>query len=63
MKMECPQLNLMKKISQIDGLRPGMLEGNLEEGIVSVNTVIDLIKDVKSCESIVKELIADFISE
>ena len=40
-----------------------MLEGNLEEGIVSVNTVIDLIKDVKSCESIVKELIADFISE
>lgn len=54
---------LDEKISQIDGLRPGMLEGNLEEGIVSVNTVIDLIKDVKSCESIVKELIADFISE
>lgn len=38
-----------------------MLEGRLDEGIVSVNTAIDLIKDVKSCEGIVKELMADFI--
>lgn len=52
---------LDEKINQIDGLRPGMLEGRLDEGIVSVNTAIDLIKDVKSCEGIVKELMADFI--
>lgn len=37
-------------------LRPGMLEG-----IVSMNTAIDLITEVKSCEDIVKELMADFI--
>lgn len=54
---------LDEKINQIDGLRPGMLEGKLEEGIVSVNTAIDLIKEVKSCEDIVNELMADFIRE
>jgi enoyl-[acyl-carrier protein] reductase II len=42
-------------------LRPGMLEGKLDEGIVSVNTAIDVISEVKSCEDIVKELMADFI--
>ncbi|KKI92742.1 2-nitropropane dioxygenase [Bacillus sp. SA1-12] len=42
-------------------LRPGMLEGKLDEGIVSVNTAIDVITEVKSCEEIVKELMADFI--
>ncbi|MCY9408298.1 nitronate monooxygenase [Bacillus inaquosorum] len=42
-------------------LRPRMLEGKLDEGIVSVNTAIDLITEVKSCEDIVKELMADFI--
>ncbi|MFB0637213.1 NAD(P)H-dependent flavin oxidoreductase [Bacillus rugosus] len=42
-------------------LRPGMLEGKLDEGIVSVNTAIDVITEVKSCEDIVKELMADFI--
>lgn len=51
---------LDEKINQIDGLRPGMLEGKLDDGIVSVNTAIDLINEVKSCESIVKELMADF---
>lgn len=40
-----------------------MLEDKLEEGSVSVNTATDLIKDVKSGKSIVKELMADFISE
>jgi enoyl-[acyl-carrier protein] reductase II len=45
----------------LNGLRPGMLEGKLDEGIVSVNTSIDLITEVKSCEDIVKELMADFI--
>lgn len=53
---------LDEKINQIDGLRPGMLEGRLEDGIVSVNTAIDLIKEVKSCEDIVQELMADFIN-
>ena len=52
---------LDEKINQIDGLRPGMLEGKLDDGIVSVNTAIDLIDGVNSCESIVNELMADFI--
>ncbi|RPK10986.1 Enoyl-[acyl-carrier-protein] reductase [Priestia endophytica] len=42
-------------------LRPAMLEGKLDEGIISVNTAIDVITEVKSCEDIVKELMADFI--
>ncbi|USK31442.1 hypothetical protein LIT32_25515 (plasmid) [Bacillus sp. CMF21] len=42
-------------------LRPGMLEGKLDEGIVSVNTAIDVITEGKSCEDIVKELMADFL--
>ena len=46
---------------EFDGLRPGMLEGKLDEGIVSVNTAIDVITEVKSCENILKELMADFI--
>ncbi|WP_052738037.1 nitronate monooxygenase family protein [Bacillus sp. SA1-12] len=50
-----------EKINQSGSLRPGMLEGRLDEGIVSVNTAIDLITEVKSCEAIVKELMADFM--
>lgn len=56
-----PSEELEEKINQIDGLRPGMLEGKLDDGIVSVNTAIDLINEVKSSESIIKELMADFI--
>lgn len=50
-----------KKISEDGGISTGMLEGKMDAGIVSVNTAIDLIKDVKTCEDIVKELMADFI--
>lgn len=35
---------LDREISERGGLRPGMLEGNMNEGIISVNTAIDLIK-------------------
>lgn len=51
---------LDEKIRERGGLRPGMLEGNMDAGIVSVNTAIDLIKEVKGCEEIVKELMADY---
>jgi enoyl-[acyl-carrier protein] reductase II len=56
-----PSDEVDEKINQNGGLRPGMLEGKLDEGIVSVNTAIDVISEVKSCEDIVKELMADFI--
>ncbi|GMA08671.1 diguanylate cyclase [Tetragenococcus halophilus subsp. flandriensis] len=42
-------------------LQPGMLKGQLDEGIVSVNTAVNLITRIKSCEDIIKELMADFI--
>ncbi|WP_411345397.1 NAD(P)H-dependent flavin oxidoreductase [Paenibacillus sp. WLX1005] len=42
-------------------LKPGMLEGKLDEGIISVNTAIDVIKEIKTCGEIVQELMADFI--
>lgn len=50
-----------KKMGALGGLRAGMLNGNLDEGINCVNTAIDLIKEVKSCEDIIKDLMADFI--
>ncbi|MGG0412265.1 NAD(P)H-dependent flavin oxidoreductase [Peribacillus simplex] len=56
-----PSEEVDAKIGQNGGLRPGMLEGKMDEGIVSVNTAIDVITEVKSCEDIVKELMADFI--
>lgn len=52
---------LDREISERGGLQPGMLEGNMNEGIISVNTAIDLIKEIKSCDEIVKELMADYI--
>ncbi|WOD66051.1 nitronate monooxygenase (plasmid) [Niallia taxi] len=33
-----------KKLSENGGLRTGMLEGRMDEGIISVNTAIDLQK-------------------
>lgn len=51
-----------QKINEKGGIRIGMLEGKMEEGIVTVNTAIDLIKEVKSCDEIVKELMADYIT-
>ncbi|MFF2885153.1 NAD(P)H-dependent flavin oxidoreductase [Bacillus toyonensis] len=56
-----PSGEVDKKINESGGVRSGMLEGRMDEGIVSVNTAIDLITEVKSCEDIVKELMADFI--
>ncbi|WP_420539712.1 NAD(P)H-dependent flavin oxidoreductase [Paenibacillus polymyxa] len=58
-----PSDQVDKKISENGGLRTGMLEGKMDEGIVSVNTAIDLITEVKTCEDIVKELMADFKNE
>lgn len=52
---------LSQRISKKGGLRPGMLEGNMEEGIISVNTAIDLIREIKSCDEIIRELMADFM--
>lgn len=57
-----PSNQVDKKISENGGLRTGMLEGRMDEGIVSVNTAIDLITEEKSCEGIIKELMADYIN-
>ncbi|MFJ7649170.1 NAD(P)H-dependent flavin oxidoreductase [Lysinibacillus sp. NPDC097279] len=47
-------------IAQSGGLLPGMRKGNSHEGIVSVNTAIDRIKEIKSVQQIVDELMKDF---
>lgn len=52
---------LQKRIAAVDDLRPAMLEGKLEDGIVSIDTGINLINEIKSCADIVKELMADFM--
>lgn len=47
-------------INQASGLLPGMRKGDGNKGIVSVNTAIDSIKEVKTVQEIVNELMADF---
>jgi len=49
-----------KEIHNRGGLRTGMLDGKIPEGIVSVNTAIDMIKEEKTVREIVNELMADF---
>ncbi len=47
-------------IAQGGGALSGMRNGNSYEGIVSVNTAIDRIKEIKSVKDIVDELMADY---
>lgn len=47
-------------IAESGGLLPGMRKGNSNEGIVSVNTAIDRIKEIKTVKDIIAELMADF---
>ena len=56
-----PGKELEERVEQNGGLRPAMLEGMHDKGIISVNTGIDLIKEIKPCADIVKELMADFM--
>jgi enoyl-[acyl-carrier protein] reductase II len=48
--------DLDQEISAFGGLRPGMLEGRIDEGIISVNTGIDVIKSAPSVSTLVSEL-------
>lgn len=48
-----------KRMGSIGGIRAGMLEGNLDNGINSVSNAIELIKDIKSCKEIIEELMRD----
>lgn len=43
----------------VGGFRAGMLEGKLEEGIVSVDDAIDVIKSVDTCKDIIEDLMGD----
>lgn len=49
-------LDLDAEISALGGLRPGMLEGKIDEGIISVNTGIDIIKTIPSVQGLVDAL-------
>jgi enoyl-[acyl-carrier protein] reductase II len=40
--------------------RQGMLLGDLDHGIVTVNNAINLIQKVDSCENIIREMMADY---
>ncbi len=48
--------------SKIGNLKTAMLDGQLEEGINTVSSGIQFIKEIKTCAEIVNELMADFIS-
>lgn len=51
------------RLAKSGSLRPGMLEGKIDEGIVSVNTAIDLIMEEKSCKEIITQLMADIMDK
>ncbi|MEF2247937.1 hypothetical protein [Paenibacillus sp. IITD108] len=40
----------------------GLLKGKLEEGIVTVSSEIDPIKEIKTCKEIVDELMEDVMA-
>lgn len=48
--------NMDKEIRLNGGLRPGMLEGNFENGIISVNTGIDLIKSIPTVSELIEKI-------
>lgn len=47
---------LGKTMGGLRGLRIGMLEGNTDEGYISLGTSIGNIRDVKSVAAVVNEL-------
>ncbi|MDR3597648.1 nitronate monooxygenase [Clostridium sp.] len=49
------------RMGDVGGIRVGMLEGNLDNGINSVSNAIELIKDIKSCSEIIEALMGDVI--
>lgn len=51
---------ITQKIKESGGLKTAMLDGNLDEGIVTVSSAIGLIKEIKACKEIVAELMEDF---
>ena len=46
----------MEIIRENGGMRSGMLEGDLENGIVSLNTSIEIIKNIPSVKDLIEEL-------
>lgn len=44
------------EISRNGGARPGMLEGDLDQGVIFVNTGIDTIKDVPSVKGLIERV-------
>ena len=55
-----PAAEINKKMGSAGSIRIGMLNGDLDNGINSLNTAIDLIKEVKSCAEIIDEVMVDF---
>ena len=55
-----PAEEINKKMGSAGSIRIGMLNGDLDNGINSLNTAIDLIKEVKSCAEIIDEVMVDF---
>ena len=50
-------IDLDNEISKLGGLRPGMLLGQMDEGIISVNTGIDIIQSIPSVQELVDSLL------
>lgn len=46
----------MEIIRENGGIRSGMLEGDLENGIISLNTSIEIIKNIPSVKDLIEEL-------
>ena len=53
------QADTDKIIAQAGGLRTAMLDGNIEQGIISVNTRIGLIEDIPTVEALIHRLMTN----
>lgn len=51
-----------KEMGGLGGIKRGMLEGNLDEGYISVGTGISNIHNILSSKEIIEELMQDYIS-
>lgn len=50
------EINTDVEVNKLGGLKPAMLDGNIDQGIISVNTGIDIITNVPTVSELVQQL-------
>ncbi|MDN4618414.1 nitronate monooxygenase [Paenibacillus sp. PsM32] len=63
--LQAEKLNAEGKLAQLDSIvfKLGIVDGKLEEGLVTISSKIDSIKTIKTCKEIIDELMKDVMIE